>query len=49
MNAVPGNANSIAARIGIARPERVGGTYQEALAYPTLNVRGLKAAYSGLV
>jgi acetylornithine deacetylase/succinyl-diaminopimelate desuccinylase-like protein len=47
MNAVPENADSIAARIGIARPERVGGTYQEALAYPTLNVRGLKAAYVG--
>jgi acetylornithine deacetylase/succinyl-diaminopimelate desuccinylase-like protein len=47
MNAVPENSDSIAARIGIARPERVGGTYQEALAYPTLNVRGLKAAYVG--
>jgi acetylornithine deacetylase/succinyl-diaminopimelate desuccinylase-like protein len=47
MNDVPENADSIAARIGIARPERVGGTYQEALAYPTLNVRGLKAAYVG--
>ncbi|WP_273444194.1 M20/M25/M40 family metallo-hydrolase [Neolewinella agarilytica] len=47
MNAVPENADSIAARIGIARPERVGETYQEALAYPTLNVRGLKAAYVG--
>jgi len=47
MNAVPENSDSIAARIGIARPEQVGGTYQEALAYPTLNVRGLKAAYVG--
>ncbi len=47
MNAVPENSDSIAARIGIARPERVGETYQEALAYPTLNVRGLKAAYVG--
>ena len=47
MNAVPENGDSIAARIGIARPERVGETYQEALAYPTLNVRGLKAAYVG--
>ncbi len=47
MNNVPEHADSIAAQVGIARPERVGGTYQEALAYPTLNVRGLKAAYVG--
>lgn len=47
LNSVPENADSIAAQIGIARPEQVGATYQEALQYPTLNVRGLKAAYVG--
>jgi acetylornithine deacetylase/succinyl-diaminopimelate desuccinylase-like protein len=34
-------------RIGIARPERVGRSYQEALQYPSLNVRGLAAAGVG--
>jgi acetylornithine deacetylase/succinyl-diaminopimelate desuccinylase-like protein len=47
LNAVPEHADSIAAAVGIARPERVGATYQEALQYPTLNVRGLQAAYVG--
>lgn len=47
MNAVPENADTIAAHVGIARPEGVGDTYQEALSYPTLNVRGLSAAYVG--
>ena len=32
---------------GISSPEKIGGTYQEALAYPTLNVRGLQAAWVG--
>ncbi|MBT8315636.1 MAG: M20/M25/M40 family metallo-hydrolase, partial [Maribacter sp.] len=31
--------------LGIAQPESVGGTYQEALQYPSLNVRGLRAAW----
>ncbi|MBC6993563.1 M20/M25/M40 family metallo-hydrolase [Lewinella lacunae] len=47
LNAVPENADSIARAVGIARPERVGETYQESLQYPTLNVRGLRAAYVG--
>ena len=34
-------------RVGIARPERVGGSYQEALQYPSLNVRGMAAAGVG--
>ena len=34
-------------RLGIARPETVGGSYQLALQYPSLNVRGLRAAYVG--
>ena len=34
-------------KLGIAKPERVGGSYQEALQYPSLNVRGLAAAAVG--
>lgn len=34
-------------RIGIAQPEKVGGNYQEALQYPSLNVRGMAAAAVG--
>jgi len=34
-------------RAGIARAERVGVTYQEALQYPSLNVRGMVAAAVG--
>jgi acetylornithine deacetylase/succinyl-diaminopimelate desuccinylase-like protein len=34
-------------RIGIAKPEAVGRTYQEALQYPSLNVRGMASASVG--
>jgi len=34
-------------RIGIAKPESVGTTYQEALQYPSLNVRGMASASVG--
>jgi acetylornithine deacetylase/succinyl-diaminopimelate desuccinylase-like protein len=34
-------------KLGIARPEQVGGNLQEALQYPSLNVRGLSAAGVG--
>jgi acetylornithine deacetylase/succinyl-diaminopimelate desuccinylase-like protein len=34
-------------RIGIARAERVGATYQEALQYPSLNVRGMASGAIG--
>jgi acetylornithine deacetylase/succinyl-diaminopimelate desuccinylase-like protein len=34
-------------RAGIARAERVGGNYQEALQYPSLNVRGMAAGGVG--
>ena len=38
---------ALRARIGIARPERVGASYQESLQYPSLNVRGMAAAGVG--
>lgn len=47
LNALPENQDSLLLRLGIAKNERVGNTYQEALQYPTLNVRGLKAAWVG--
>src|SRR5262249_42904078 len=38
---------AIQRKIGIARPERVGGNFQEALQYPSLNVRGMSSAAVG--
>jgi acetylornithine deacetylase/succinyl-diaminopimelate desuccinylase-like protein len=38
---------AIRRRVGIARAEAVGGTLQEALQYPSLNVRGMAAASVG--
>jgi acetylornithine deacetylase/succinyl-diaminopimelate desuccinylase-like protein len=38
---------AIRARIGIARAEAVGQNYQEALQYPSLNVRGMASAAVG--
>jgi acetylornithine deacetylase/succinyl-diaminopimelate desuccinylase-like protein len=40
---------ALRARIGIARPERVGANYQESLQYPSLNVRGMAAGGVGPV
>ncbi|WP_396638444.1 M20/M25/M40 family metallo-hydrolase [Maribacter sp. R77961] len=44
---IPENIDGIKQYLGIARRDAVGGTYQEALQYPSLNVRGLKAAWTG--
>jgi acetylornithine deacetylase/succinyl-diaminopimelate desuccinylase-like protein len=41
--------DALRARIGIARPDRVGANYQESLQYPSLNVRGMAAAGVGAV
>jgi acetylornithine deacetylase/succinyl-diaminopimelate desuccinylase-like protein len=45
--AVDDDEEALRERAGIARPEQVGGNYQEALQYPSLNVRGLAAAGIG--
>jgi len=45
--AVDDDEAALLTRIGIARPDRVGSSYQEALQYPSLNVRGLAAAGVG--
>jgi acetylornithine deacetylase/succinyl-diaminopimelate desuccinylase-like protein len=45
--AVPDDEAALLERAGIARAERVGANYQEALQYPSLNVRGLAAGGVG--
>ena len=39
--------SAIRKRVGIAKAETVGATYQEALQYPSLNIRGMAAASIG--
>lgn len=47
MAAVPDDIAVIHKTIGIAAPEKVGNNYQESLQYPSLNVRGISAAWVG--
>jgi len=47
LEAVGDDEVALLSRIGIARPDSVGNSYQEALQYPSLNVRGLAAAGVG--
>lgn len=47
INNVPEHLDSIKKRIGVAKADAVGNTYQEALQYPSLNIRGLNAAWVG--
>lgn len=44
---MPGDDLELNQRIGIKSPERVGDNYEESLQYPSLNVRGLRAADIG--
>jgi acetylornithine deacetylase/succinyl-diaminopimelate desuccinylase-like protein len=44
---VPDDESELRKRIGTARPETVGGNYQEALQYPSLNIRGMASAAIG--
>jgi acetylornithine deacetylase/succinyl-diaminopimelate desuccinylase-like protein len=47
MGDVPDDEAALRRRLGIAEAEKVGGSYQEAMQYPSLNVRGMKAADVG--
>ncbi len=47
LNNVPENLDSIKKRLGVAIKDAVGDTYQEALQYPSLNIRGLNAGWVG--
>mgnify|MGYP003630352927 CR=1 FL=1 len=44
---IPENNDSLNSRLGISQPEEVATTYQEALQFPSLNIRGLKAGWTG--
>ena len=47
MDAIPDNEPELNRRLGIAEPDRVGGNLQEALQYPSLNIRGMASAEVG--
>ena len=47
INAVPENKEELLKDLGIAAAEKIGASYQEALQYPSLNVRGLNAGWVG--
>jgi acetylornithine deacetylase/succinyl-diaminopimelate desuccinylase-like protein len=44
---IPENIDSLKNRLGISKPDQVAATYQEALQFPSLNVRGLSAGWTG--
>lgn len=45
--AVPDDLPAIRARIGFMTPDGVGGNLQEALQYPSLNIKGIKSGWVG--
>ena len=47
MNQLPEDATTLKKRLGIAERDNIGATYQEALQYPSLNIRGLRSAWVG--
>ena len=47
LKSVPDDTNAINENLGIKTPERVGSFYQEALQYPSLNIRGLGSGWVG--
>ena len=47
LKSVPDDASKINAHLAIKMPEKVGGFYQEALQYPSLNIRGLASGWVG--
>jgi acetylornithine deacetylase/succinyl-diaminopimelate desuccinylase-like protein len=47
LDAVPDDEAAIRRELGIAAPDRVGGSLQEAIQYPSLNVRGMRSAWVG--
>ena len=47
MAAVPDNEEAIQERAGFKEPEKVGVNYQEAMQFPSLNVRGIRSAWVG--
>ncbi|MFS4494149.1 M20/M25/M40 family metallo-hydrolase [Maribacter sp. 2308TA10-17] len=47
IKSVPDNASAINSNLAIKTPEKVGSFYQEALQYPSLNIRGLGSGWIG--
>lgn len=47
LKSVPDDTNTINANLAVKSPEKVGTFYQEALQYPSLNIRGLKSGWVG--
>jgi acetylornithine deacetylase/succinyl-diaminopimelate desuccinylase-like protein len=47
LSAVPDDEAALLALFGVSEPDLVGESLQEALQYPSLNVRGLESAYVG--
>ena len=45
--AVPDNEPAIKNRLGLGRTDQVGQSYQESINYPSLNIKGLSAGYTG--
>jgi len=47
LESVPDDEDAILAAMGLRRSDEVAGTLQEAIQYPSLNIRGLSAAWTG--
>ncbi len=47
LEGVPDNEEQILRDLGIAKPDGVAGSYQESIQYPSLNIRGMSAAWVG--
>lgn len=47
LRAIPDEEATILKRLGIAKPEKVGENLQEAVQYPSLNIRGMQSAAVG--
>jgi acetylornithine deacetylase/succinyl-diaminopimelate desuccinylase-like protein len=47
LSSVPDDPKALMEFFGISRTDKVGGSLQEALQYPSLNIRGLRSAYVG--
>jgi acetylornithine deacetylase/succinyl-diaminopimelate desuccinylase-like protein len=47
LRSVPDDAKTINDHLAIKQPEKVGAFYQEALQYPSLNIRGLSSGWVG--
>ena len=47
LRSVPDNETNILENLAIKSPENVGSFYQEALQYPSLNIRGLSSGWTG--